>query len=108
MVRKQMKEMSSDPATNKDYLSEKLPAPKLPALESPWFQAEIKRVVEATRKGASNVEGVVDAEMQAQTKMSSRILVGEASYSQVVVDPKDESVSAYQTALNRAQVNFET
>ena len=45
MIRKQMKEMNSDPATKKDYLSEKLPHPKLPALESPWFQAEINRVV---------------------------------------------------------------
>ena len=47
MVRKQMKEMSSDGNGPKDYLGEKLPMPKLPVLESPWFQAEINRVVEA-------------------------------------------------------------
>ena len=51
MVRKQMKEMSSDGNSPKDYLAEKLPMPKLPKLESPWFQAEINRVVEAQQNG---------------------------------------------------------
>ena len=46
MVRKQMKEMqNSEISSNKDYLADKLPQPQLPALESPWFQAEINRVV---------------------------------------------------------------
>ena len=47
MVRKQMKQMNSDGNGPKDYLADKLPMPKLPTLESPWFQAEINRVVDA-------------------------------------------------------------
>lgn len=38
-----MKEMDPE----KDYLAEKLPAPKLTVLESPWVEAEIQRVIKA-------------------------------------------------------------
>ena len=39
-----MKEMGP---MKEDYLAEKLPEPKLSALESDWFKAEIERVVSA-------------------------------------------------------------
>ena len=87
MIRKQMKEMNSDPATKKDYLSEKLPEPKLPALESPWFQAEINRVVDAKKKRELD-----DTEMTSPKN----------SYMQAVNNPDSESVSAYETALGQA------
>ena len=48
MIKKQMKEMGP----MKDYLTDKLPEPNLPALNSDWFKAEIERVVSSQKKPA--------------------------------------------------------
>ena len=50
-----MKEMDPE----KDYLSEKLPAPKLTVLESPWVAAEIERVIKARQQ----TKGEADTQM---------------------------------------------
>eukprot|EP00354_Favella_ehrenbergii_P008188 CAMPEP_0170466372 /NCGR_PEP_ID=MMETSP0123-20130129/10360_1 /TAXON_ID=182087 /ORGANISM="Favella ehrenbergii, Strain Fehren 1" /LENGTH=48 /DNA_ID= /DNA_START= /DNA_END= /DNA_ORIENTATION= len=42
-----------------DYLSSKLPAPVLPTLDSPWFQAEIERVLKERNQPIKEVDKAV-------------------------------------------------
>ena len=56
MIRKQMKEMGEP----KDYLADKLPEPKTPALDSDWFKAEIARVVAAKNGQSAEDETMID------------------------------------------------
>ena len=91
MIRKQMKQMDPE----KDYLSDKLPAPKLVTLESDWVKAEIERVVQNNQQ------------RQQDNSMKDDVTMMESEYT-VVEEPVQRTVQAFEKAIDQATVNLET
>lgn len=78
MIRRQMREMNPE----HDYLGSKLPAPLLPALDSPWIQSEIERV------------------MKEKASKDTEMTETDGSYGCPVADPSNITVANYKKALD--------